>query len=63
VAGGLVANRADARSRWRDHSVTVGVFEHLDVMAHQCGGLGEIAGVDMHLAATRLPARENHLMA
>jgi hypothetical protein len=44
-------------------SVTVGVFEHLDVMAHQRAGLGEIAGVDVHLAATRLPARENYLMA
>jgi hypothetical protein len=59
----LVANRTDARSRWRDHGVTVGVFEHLDVMAHQRGGLGEIAGVGVHLAATRLPWRENDLMA
>jgi hypothetical protein len=58
-----MANRTDARARWRDHSVTVGAFEHLDVMAHQRRGLGEIAGVDVHLPATRLPAREDHLMA
>jgi hypothetical protein len=34
-----VTNRSDARPRRRDDGVAPGFLEHLDVMAHQVGGL------------------------
>ena len=52
----LVANRADAGSRWRDRGLAVGVLEDLDVMTHQRGAASvEITRVDVHLAAAGLP--------
>ena len=58
----LVAHRPDARPRRGDGIVAAGVLEHLDVVADEVGGLDEVAGVDVHLAAAGLLRREDHLV-
>ena len=64
--GVLMTHRSDARARWGDDGVGTrakGRLEDVYMMDHERQRFALIAAVDVHLTATRLTRREDHLVA
>ena len=58
----LVAHGTDARTRWCDDRLASGFLERCDMVADEYDGVVQISAVDMHLTATGLVGRKDHLV-